>query len=87
MSICSFDLAYLSFRVESRYNSCGRYEKLGDALIALPFKWSSPPSGFIKINTDTTIDGNRGSVGAGAVVRDQAGSVLFSLQKRVSLRR
>ncbi|EEF38913.1 RNA binding protein, putative [Ricinus communis] len=52
----------------------------------LTSKGSCPSSDFIKTNIDAAVDENRSLSDVGAVVRDQAGSVLFSLQKRVSLK-
>ncbi|XP_021767044.1 uncharacterized protein LOC110731501 [Chenopodium quinoa] len=42
----------------------------------------SPPSGFIKINTDASVT-NEGWVGMGVVARDIEGSVLFAASKRI----
>jgi hypothetical protein len=48
-----------------------------------PKKWTPPPLGWVKMNTDAAFCHNSGAASAGIVVRDNKGRVLLTAWKRM----
>ncbi|KAL0293316.1 UNVERIFIED_CONTAM: putative ribonuclease H protein [Sesamum radiatum] len=48
---------------------------------AITVHWRKPPEGWYKLNTDGASKGNPGISGAGGILRDQLGKVIFAFQE------
>jgi hypothetical protein len=61
----------ISFALEFFY-IIGSYSKV-KIMVPIPIKWSPPPLGWFKLNTDGSSLGNPGMAGGGGVIRNHFG--------------
>ena len=62
----------------------GSYSKVKN-MISTPMKWSSPPLGWFKLNTDGASLGNPGLAGSGRVIRNHIGDWVGGFSRAIGI--